>query len=1143
MRPVTLTHALLAALLLLPPTTALARSDELVNVALARWGARAGADGEFSPAHSAARVLDGQWSLRDEHKWASSHGTAPHWLVIDLGSEREVEEVVIRHEGVFEMGDVYNTAAFQLQRGETADGPWTDLVDPISGNRESITRHGFAPTPLRWFRLYITEAEQGGSNTCARIYEVELYARRSSLSPPLTVLTAAEPARYRTRDRVLERLVRVECLGRGALPALELRCGKRLIGSITPDSDAWVPVATGDATEELSLRGPGGAVLWSGPQPSLGWFSALRGGLLHIVPSSHQDIAWMDSPEACIAQRDREVITPALARLAADPGYCFTLEDGLMLREYLDRHPERRDEMARYCGEGRLEIGATYNQPYESLHASEALVRQLYLGKRWVRQALEGAESRIAWSVDVPGRAMQMPQIFRKAGVEYLAISRHTPGPFAWLSPDGSAVSAWSPGIYPASAVPLQGGLAQVEAQLTRELAPWSAYYAERGLAHEFLCISSSDSSGPADYSSLLSGWSRAHAGDLAAAGLASVPNGPEAKPLLEDAARHGQPGLDLPRLEYSTATRWFDALTKGRPRLEAVSGERPNVWLYIHGPTHYEAIKAGRDAWRLLPAAETFETWDALLAGDFAGYPEAELDEAWAAAIYPDHGWGGNQGEVTDALFRAKYESARATGERLLEGALRRIAGRVEARQGLGKPLVVANTLSWARGGPVTVECPDPSGTIVRDAAGRELPSQVVTEDGRQRLLFLADEVPSLGYRTYYLGTGARPESIEDLPARPVTEFENRHFRLTLAPGGIRSLLDKTLDREVLDTGKFLGAELFTMQSVGNGAGEFDRVQQPSMEGFDKLSNYPAQWFVLDAGPVRTTLQLEQKTEHCTIRERLHLWEGLRRIDCEVDLLGWDGTHYREWRLAFPLAEGASRVSYDVPMGVATVGESEIRGAAGWMYTQPCAEVRPREVQDWIDASGAWGGLTLASGVAVCDYLDPTDAPVAGAILQPILLASRKSCHPLGNWYSQEGDHSYRFALLPHDGGWEQSRRGASEFQAPLRAVAVEAATEGARLPESLSLCTVDAGNVVVTAVKKSEDDDSLVVRAYELAGRDTSAELTWAFPIARARGVSIIEDERAGEHSLPVLGRTMRLAFGHHAIETARVAVRVDR
>ena len=62
----------------------------------------------------------------------------------------------------------------------------------------------------------------------------------------------------------------------------------------------------------------------------------------------------------------------------------------------------------------------------------------------------------------------------------------------------------------------------------------------------------------------------------------------------------------------------------------------------------------------------------------------------------------------------------------------------------------------------------------------------------------------------------------------------ENRFYRIRLVPGGIAGLFDKELGREVLDTGKFLGFEVFTMRSVGNGAGEFGRVQQPTMEGFD---------------------------------------------------------------------------------------------------------------------------------------------------------------------------------------------------------------------------------------------------------------------------------------------------------------------
>ena len=54
----------------------------------------------------------------------------------------------------------------------------------------------------------------------------------------------------------------------------------------------------------------------------------------------------------------------------------------------------------------------------------------------------------------------------------------------------------------------------------------------------------------------------------------------------------------------------------------------------------------------------------------------------------------------------------------------------------------------------------------------------------------------------------------------------------MTFGPGGLKSIFDKELGRELLNTGKFLGFEVFTMQSVGSGAGEFGRVQQPTKGG-----------------------------------------------------------------------------------------------------------------------------------------------------------------------------------------------------------------------------------------------------------------------------------------------------------------------
>ena len=40
---------------------------------------------------------------------------------------------------------------------------------------------------------------------------------------------------------------------------------------------------------------------------------------LRIISSSHQDIAWMDSPEKCMDYRDEHCITPALEMMAKIP--------------------------------------------------------------------------------------------------------------------------------------------------------------------------------------------------------------------------------------------------------------------------------------------------------------------------------------------------------------------------------------------------------------------------------------------------------------------------------------------------------------------------------------------------------------------------------------------------------------------------------------------------------------------------------------------------------------------------------------------------------------------------------------------------------------------------------------------------------
>jgi alpha-mannosidase len=153
--------------------------------------------------------------------------------------------------------------------------------------------------------------------------------------------------------------------------------------------------------------------------------------------------------------------------------------------------------------------------------------------------------------------------------------------------------------------------------------------------------------------------------------------------------------------------------------------------------------------------------------------------------------------------------------------------------------------------------------------------------------------------------------------------------------------------------------------------------------------------------------------------------------------------------------------------------------------------------------------GVTISSSVAVWDYQDPTVQPPGSPLLQPVLLASRRSCHGLGPWYLQEGDHHYRFSLTSHRPGWRNGRHFGVAANNPLTVVFNPTASTRPVLPEEKSFFSIGAQNIVLSTIKKCEDDDNVVIRLYEDAGKDVAARMRFTTPLQRAEITNIIEEE----------------------------------
>lgn len=801
---------------------------------------------------------------------------------------------------------------------------------------------------------------------------------------------------------------------------------------------------------------------------------------VHIMVSSHQDIAWMDTPYRCIEKRDDVIITPALELLKKHPDYRYDIEDVLMVEEYIARNPRKRAEIAHFLANGQLGVGASYTQPYEEMQTGEALVRQFYYGQRYLKENFNGYQGRSYWNVDVPGRTLQMPQILKKSGVEGLQYSRHERGLYRWMSPDSSTVMVHTPGHY------------GVAAQFLRKTP-------EEGLESFYTYVET--------LPDVRSDKSKAPViGMLSAEDMA--PAHTYYNWIDKFAAFSDRMKSPMPKLQHSTSDRFFADLKQSNPVLPILKGERPDIWMYIHGPGHERALTTYRAANRKAQSAETFSTIATLLRPEACAYPKRELDAIWKDLIYADHGWGGNGGHVTDSLFHARYRESDTLAGQLTEQAVRSIASQIRFNDRRGTPLVVFNPLSVVHSAPVTFTV-DPRDTPIdrltlTDAKGQEIAYQISgSTPTRVTLEFIAQDLPSVGYVTYYL-KARRPKH----PSSAFKPEESAYYTLSFNDGQLTQITDRTLNIGLFDTAKFDIGEILSMRSVGNGAGEFSSIQRPSMEEFESTRTHQARWQPVSTGPVYTLYKSETPFADATIVRYLKLYKQIKRIDFPTEVLGFTGRDYREFRQAFPMRR-QGQVSYDVPFGIVQVGKDEIAQPAGERYLDQPSDIHPRSVTNWIGYSDAEVTAHLSSSVVVADYIDPTPDPVSQTVLQPILFASRRSCHWLGEFYAQKGDHHFQFSLRTDRAGDATSGLQAIAANHVPSVVYAPESYRTAHLPECLSFFSIDAPHLYISALKKHEDSPATVIRLYDSVndGSATDAHLRSYFPVKSTQQTDLLE------------------------------------
>jgi alpha-mannosidase len=862
--------------------------------------------------------------------------------------------------------------------------------------------------------------------------------------------------------------------------------------------EVWIPAPFQEEEMEFAVQAGGdfGTVRSLRVPPYHSYFDS---GVVALNCTCHNDLGWLNTQEKTADFRSADIILPTMKLLEDDPEFCYSMESTAYLMEFLARHPERREEMTRYMREKRFMWGASYVQNQEVHVGPEKLVRQFYFGRKWLKQTFPGVDTHFYVKTDPPSMTLQMPQILARAGVKYHIQGRMPYGFYRWEAPDGSFVLTYAYHyVDPLRLLDPKGNHGWLSYATQREY-----YYAPRHLPHMFIYDYTSDYLPPQPLLPPYARQQNAAMSRFAATWNQHNPTTP----------------IHPPKIVFVTPEGFLDKFSEHPLDITTLKGDWPFSWAYYDEPSNREALLAGREAHnRLLTAERIFAALG--LEEGFSEYPQQQFAEAWRANCWPDHGWGGNQGIITDAVYHASYQKSKQLADELLAEAGSRLL------KTISKPsyqLAVFNPLTWERTDVVRCRFQKPAGWeafSLRDESGRAVPYEIGAENGSQtELMFVAEAVPSLGSHGYSFEPSTTHVSLTQLTGRQV---ENNFFKVIFGDGGIKSLFDKRLKWEVLRTAKFDGGEVIQFTAPGMA---WEDPENVTMENFDQTSHHAFPFTKFTQSALGVTAVREARFKHFLLREHFHLYHQLDRLDITLEIIDWDGQKERELRAVFPINLEAARFTYEVPFGKVEMGKDELDFTL--LPPDPDTAFSPdiyggdhplayREAINWIDASDRkylGHGCLSASDTTVHLFRDETSDPVSYPLLQHVLLSTRKSLawNP-DYWFTQKGTHRYRMAMLPHPGDWRRRYREAIGFNYPLTAfVGPGAPSTHSGGPALETFLRLEPNNLVLTALKKSEDDNRLVIRFYEAEGFETPARVSFPKPIKQAWSASLIEDDEA--------------------------------
>jgi mannosylglycerate hydrolase len=838
---------------------------------------------------------------------------------------------------------------------------------------------------------------------------------------------------------------------------------------------------------------------------------------LMVVSHTHWDREWY-LPYQSFRVRLVGLFDALLELFDSDPEYKHFMLDGhtIPLEDYLEVRPDRFDDIERVVQQGKLLIGPWYIIPDEALPGGEALVRNFLRGHRVAK--MFGPVMKVGYIPDPFGQIAHMPAILRGFGIERATMWRGADDSlktteFFWRSPDGSEVlTVHKPFGYGNAAT-----LPRSKNALLSRIG--SARDALEPLATTpyLLMMNGSDHLGAqADLSSILRTLNTeipdAVAEHTSLPGLfdaieAAMGDRSGEWPRHEGEFRSGQRAHLLPGV--LSARMWIKQSNQECEDLLTHWAEPFSTWA--------DTLKqqVGSEWHEPLPATTAHMP--------FPTSPEsisALIDRAWRHLLenQPHDSICGCSVDGVHEEMRQRYEWVREIGEEMVRQSLRTIGalgpdaplGTIAVFNPTPQPATgfVTATVPWSVDRPM-VAAIAPDGARVAIAQIGET-QQFVIPDGappgydtaRADIGFIAKDVPGYGYAIYRLDA----EGEAPLPLTPSpTRGEGEHGTERVVANGTFSVTADTADGTVTVVDKSTGRTYAGLNRFVDGGDKGDEYNYcvPETETVVDRPSAPPKIRVESPAPGVQQMTIEMtyalpsglaadrmSRSTATVSERIvttvTLTDGVPRID--VHTVVFNAAEDHRLRVHFPSGVKTAISKADQHFGVVQRPIALPKwDPATWME-EPLGTY-PQKA--FVSVDDGAHGLTIANrGLPEYEVIEtPSGAEMAVTLMRCVGWLSRADISSRRGGAGPQlrtpgaqmhGRYEFAYSIIPHAGDWAAAAAHVAAVQ-HLRPMRARWNRRGlGHIDYSGSLLEVESAGFAVSAIKRAEDGDGIIVRLY---------------------------------------------------------------